>query len=196
MNTPEEDQDQEVDITSPIACNLTVQQARFVDEYLKDPISIKLCAIRAGYGEHSASWVGSKLLRKPHVREAVIARQKARAERLNLSEDRVIEELMKIAFADPHRILKADEEGDVIIDLGGLSREAVAALGEITVVTEKGKKKSKITKFTAIKPADRIAALEKIGKHLGMFKDKVEHSGVLSLEQLVKASLDDKSDGQ
>lgn len=174
--------------------DLTPQQQRFVEEYLIDNSSQTKAAIRAGYSIPSATVSASRLMKDPRVRAAIEEGQAERAKRMGITQDRVLQELMLIAFGNPKDALSKDEDGKITINLDNLTREYAAALGEVTVQIEEGKNKTKRTKFTAVKPSDRLVALEKLGKHLGMFVEKVEHTGVLSLEQLVTESMqEDKS---
>ena len=71
---------------------LTAQQARFVDEYLVDGNGTQ-AAIRAGYSEHSAPQIGSRLLRHPLVAAALAERQTEVGERLDLEATQVLAEL-------------------------------------------------------------------------------------------------------
>jgi phage terminase small subunit len=71
------------------------------------------------------------------------------------------------------------EDGTAYVDLSNLTREQAAAISEI--VTEEyveGRGESaRAVKRVKFKLADKQAALEKLGKVLGMFRDRHEHSG-------------------
>ena len=45
-----------------------------------------------------------------------------------------------------------------------------------------------VTQLRRVKLADKLKALELLARHLGMLKDKVEHSGTVTLEELVLGS--------
>ena len=75
---------------------LDARELRFVDEYLVDLNSTR-AARAAGYLRGNA---GRDLLRRPHVRAAVERRMRERRERLKLSQDYVIERLIKEAECD------------------------------------------------------------------------------------------------
>lgn len=85
---------------------LTPKQKRFVDEYLID-LNATQAAIRAGYSKRTAEWIGPQLLGKTHVSEAVTERMRARELRTEITQDRVLQELAKIAFSDIRRAIKA-----------------------------------------------------------------------------------------
>jgi phage terminase small subunit len=87
---------------------LTERQARFVEEYLQDA-NVRGAARRAGYNE----MVGFRLVRRAEVADAICVGQAARAERMQVSADRVIAELAAIAFSDITRVMSwGGREGD------------------------------------------------------------------------------------
>lgn len=77
---------------------LTAKQDRFVEEYLVD-LNATQAAIRAGYSEKNADKIGPELLGKTRVSEAIQAAIRKRAERVEITQDMVTEELKKIGFA-------------------------------------------------------------------------------------------------
>ena len=80
---------------------MTEKQQRFVEEYLVD-LNGTQAAIRAGYSPRSAHVTAAKNLRNPFIEVAVQTARKLRAERVEISSDRVLDELAGVAFADPH----------------------------------------------------------------------------------------------
>ena len=168
---------------------LTPQQARFVEEYLIDNSSQSKAAIRAGYSIHSAVVNASRLMRQPKIRAAIAEGQAERSKRLGITQDRVLQELALIAFANLKDVVGKNAEGDTDIDMQGMDRNVAAALAEVSISTKGGKTKVRTAKVRLV---DKISALEKLGKHLGMFTEKIEHSGTLSLEQLVSESMSEK----
>lgn len=69
----------------------------FVDEYMKDFNGTR-AAISAGYSARSASSTASDLLRNPKVQKAIDYRKAQRSERLELSTDKIVEEMAQIGF--------------------------------------------------------------------------------------------------
>lgn len=163
---------------------LTEQQLKFIDEYLIDQ-SVGKAAIRAGYKADWACSQGSRLLADPRVKAALAEARKDLGDRLGITPERVLRELALIGFANLKDYVTTDEDGDTDIDLSSLSREQAGALA-IQYEVVKGKHKTKVTK---VKQADKTAALLAIAKYLGMAKETVEHTGKLTLEQLVESSL-------
>lgn len=165
---------------------LNAQQQKFVDEYLLDPTTAKGAAIRAGYEIKNAHNQGSVLLKNPKVREAIEEGQKANAAKMGITQGRILQELALLAFANLKDVFIQNPDGTTTIDLKAIPREVAAALGEISVTQKGGKNPTQVAKAVL---QGKQFALEKLGKHLGMFHDKVEHTGVLTLEQLITESL-------
>ena len=157
---------------------LNDKQRRFVDEYLID-LNATQAAIRAGYSAKTAEQQGFQLLKKTSVSEAVTSRMKDREKRTEITQDRVLQELAKIGFADIRKAVKwgADipvvnpetgevltANGVVLISSNEIDDDTAAAVSEI----------SQTAQGIKIKMHDKKGALVDIGKHLGMFVDRVD----------------------
>lgn len=79
-----------------MAARLTDKQQRFVAEYLID-LNATQAAIRAGYSAKNADKIGSQLLGKTRVSEAIQAEKMARSERTEITQDYVLKKLKEIA---------------------------------------------------------------------------------------------------
>jgi phage terminase small subunit len=134
---------------------LTAKQQRFVDEYLID-LNATQAAIRAGYSKKTAYVIGHENLRKPEIADAIKAKREKVAEKADLSVDWVLNRLRTVA----ERCMQAEP----VLDKRGWP---------VLVETPSGELVPAYT-FQAA-PANR--SLELLGKHLGMFPDKVEHTG-------------------
>ncbi len=171
--------------------NLTARQQRFADEYLVD-LNGKQAAIRAGYSEKTAEAQASRLLSNVKVQHYIQKRKQERVERTEITQDMVLFELAAIAFsnaADYAQVVEREatiqnENGHVIqlFDEDGnpvMYRTVEPVLTEN--LTDRQKRALSVIKKGRdgfeVKPYDKIRALELIGKHIGMFTDKVEVSG-------------------
>ena len=144
---------------------LTAKQKRFIEEYLVD-LNATQAAIRAGYSPHTAREIGCENLSKPHIRARVEKELAERSKRTGINQDRVIRELARIALVNPVDVINMDEA--TIKEMA--SADDTAAILSVKVKkipTEEGT----ITE-REIRIADKIKALELLGKHLGMFTDK------------------------
>lgn len=183
---------------------MTRKQRLFINEYLID-LNATQAAIRAGYSEKAARFIGAENLTKPDLLRYLQKRMDERSKRTEITQDKVLKELAKIAFSngsdfariktEMHKKRLWDDEAEEyvekeveeqfveLIDTDKLPDDKKAAIAEIS------EGKFGIT----VKSCDKVKALELIGKHLGMFKDKVELSGDvnnpyegLTTEQLLK----------
>lgn len=112
---------------------LTAKQQLFVTEYPVD-LNATQAAIRAGYSEHTARFIGAENLTKPNIQEALAEALNARLERVEWTADEILRDLKEIA-----------------------------------------------TNKRGIEVQHRLKAYELGGRHLGMFKDKLEHSGSMGV---------------
>lgn len=142
---------------------LTRKQRRFVEEYLVD-LNATQAALRAGY-KHPDN--GRQLLTKTHVAAAIEQGQSQRAARTEITADRVLKEIAKVAFADVRKVFNAD---GALIKISDLSDEAAACIAGCDLVTM-NKGEGEIEYVAKIKMADKLRALELCGKHLGMFRE-------------------------
>lgn len=78
---------------------LTDKQAAFVDEYLVD-MNASAAARRAGYSEKTAGYIGHENLKKPKIKEKLAKRRAQRQQRTEVTQDMVIEGLLKEARRD------------------------------------------------------------------------------------------------
>jgi len=173
-----------------IVAKLNARQQRFCDEYLID-LNATQAAIRAGYTEKYANTNAPKLLQNTTIQAYIEKRKQDRVERTEITQDMVLYELANIAFsnvADYAGIVEKDvmveHEGTEIpvLDNDGNPVKYRTVEPVLTAdLTENQKRALAVIKKGRdgfeIKTYDKIRALELLGKHLGMFTDKVEVSG-------------------
>lgn len=155
--------------------SLTPKQAAFVREYLVD-LNATQAAIRAGYSARTAAAVGFENLRKPKIALEVEKAQADRAERTQVTADRVLAELAKLAFANLGDYFRLASGHDPVIDLSTATRDQLAALTEITVddYTDGRGEDARDVRRIRIKMADKRGALELLGRHLGLWDAKAD----------------------
>ena len=153
---------------------LTPQQERFVAEYLID-LNGKQAAIRAGYAPRSAEVQASRLLSIAKVREAVAAAQAKRSERVEITADRVLRELGRLAFFDPRRMYRDD---GTPLDVTELPDDVAACIGGIDIVIERtGESAHEVSTVRKYKVTDKFGPLKLLGQHVGLFKRQLELTG-------------------
>ncbi len=124
---------------------MTEKQKRFVEEYLID-LNATAAAKRAGYKNAE---IGRQLITKNNVLSAIQERMRKRGERTELTQDYVLNNLIEIVERCMQRAPVLNMKGEQVHDEDG---------NNLWAFREKGATK----------------ALELLGKHLGMFKDRVE----------------------
>ena len=151
---------------------LTPKEAQFVDQWLIDK-NARRAAIAVGYSERSATKLGWELLQKPHIKKAVKAALDAQQKRTQITADRVLMELASVAFLDPRKIFDESGSPKAITSLDDDTARAISGLDVVSF----GNADSGVGQIQKVRFADKLSALEKIGKHLGMFRDRVEVTG-------------------
>jgi phage terminase small subunit len=110
---------------------------------------------------------------------ALSERQQARAERAEVTADRIVAELALLGFANMADYMRTSSDGDPYLDFSSLTRDQAAALQEVTVddyVDGRGED-ARAVKRVKFRLCDKRAALVDLGRYLGMFPNKHEHTG-------------------
>lgn len=154
--------------------SLTNRQKRFVDEYLID-LNATQAAIRAGYSVHTAKEIGAENLTKPNIRTNIDKALAERSRRTGISADRVLMELAKIGFANITDVANA---ADATVN-DGADRDDTAAIQSIKVKCTPTDKGDIVER--EIKMYDKGKALEQMGRHLGIFNDKMKLEGDVNI---------------
>jgi len=145
---------------------LTRKQRRFVAELLADPgRNAVQAAIRAGYSENTAYTSSSEILAYPHVKAAVEEEDKKIFRRLEITHDKVLQEVATIAFSNMGDYLTDKGDGKFEIDLNKISVQQASVIQDYSV-DEVG-----TTRRVRIRLADKLSALGLLGKHLKLFVD-------------------------
>lgn len=173
---------------------LTPKQKIFVDEYLVDLNATR--AYKVAYPnikkDETAAAAGARLLRNVKVESYVNQKMKEREKRTEITQDKVLKELAKIGFAnatDYARVVEKeyieqvkDEEGNIISEIPKTYKTVEL---EVTDKLDTDKQAAIAgIKMGAngieVKLNDKVKALELIGRHLGMFTEKLEVKGELN----------------
>lgn len=168
---------------------MTPKQAIFVAEYLIDGNAAR-AARMAGYEESSARVTGARLLTNANIAAAIAHGQARAAEKCEVRAERTLRKLAEIAYGDVAELL--DEDGSVLpvprmkegarTLIAGLDIEVTDGPGRVRTVAQK------------VKIADRIRALELLGKYQKLFGDgafgaTVETPGGLPADSTIKIVL-------
>lgn len=162
---------------------LLPKQAAFVAEFLIDGNATQ-AAIRAGYSPKSAHVVCHEILKNPRVaailakkQEEIDARMKVRLDAMELTEERVAQEIARIAFFDPRKMFAADGRPLSIKELDDNTAACISGLEVLEQYEGVGEDRELVGLVKKYKVSDKNAALEKAAKILGMFKKDNEQPG-------------------
>jgi phage terminase small subunit len=145
---------------------LTEKQQRFVDEYLID-LNATQAAIRAGYSVKTANEQGSQNLAKLSIQQAIAEQMAERSKRTGINQDRVVLELAKIALVKMTDIV--DSQGRIKSDA---SPDDLACIESVKYKESESDTGSSVER--EVKIASKLKALELLGRHLGMWNDKLD----------------------
>lgn len=148
-----------------MARRMTDKQKRFVEEYLVDLNATQAC-IRAGYKVENARQTATENLSKPYIAEEIERAMAERSKRTGINQDRVIQELARIAFVKITDVV--DASGEVRRDA---SDDDLACIESIKVKDSDNQFGGSCEREVKLSP--KLKALELLGKHLGMWNDKL-----------------------
>ena len=144
---------------------LTPKQQRFVEEYLID-LNLTKAAVRAGYSEKTARQIGSENLSKPAIQEAIAEAKRDRSEATKIDAEYVLQGAVELfeRCMQHVRPAKNPKTGKPLFDDDGNA-------------------------LYVFNPSGAARALELVGKHvdIGAFKDRLEISGGISLDERLQA---------
>lgn len=155
---------------------ITPKIARFVEEYLKD-LNGAGAAVRAGYSERSAKQRAAELLARDDVQAAIAAAQAARSQRTEIDQDYVLARMVEIDQMDVLDIMTDDMALKPVKDWPRVWRQYLSGFDLAEMFEGRGDEREMVGIMKKIKWPDKIKNLELLGRHLGMFKDKVEVTG-------------------
>lgn len=130
---------------------LTPKQQRFVDEYIIDLNATQAC-IRAGYSEKTAKEIGAENLTKPNIQQAIQQAMNERQQRTQIDQDYVINTIVET--------IERCKQAKPVVDSRGEPVFIESADGDVVPAY----------KFDA---SNVLKGAELLGRHLGMFNDKL-----------------------
>lgn len=135
-----------------------VRRALFVEAYLTNGMNATKAAIACGLSRKTATSSGQRMLKRPDIAAMVAERARTIVTEARLSTERWARELASIAHFDPGELYRPD---GTLIPLRELPEHVRRAIASVEPASHGGVK---------IKFWDKLAALDKIGKHLGLLK--------------------------
>lgn len=138
-----------------MAVKLTDKQRAFCAEYIVD-LNATQAAIRAGYKEKTARFIGCENLSKPNIQTTIQSFMDAREKRTFMTADDVLQGI--------ERNIRRCEQGEPVIDRNG---------DPVLVETEDGS----IAPAWKYDPTNALKGYDLLGKHHKLFTEKQEIAG-------------------
>jgi len=145
--------------------DLSEKQIIFAKEYLVC-MNATESAIKAGYSKKTAHSQGCRLLKNVKVKSYVEQCLQERASKLDITPNRILEELGSIAFFNINNIF----DGDRIKSINELPKEVARAISSIKLRKEKIDGDDIPSEVMEIKANDKLKAIEMLMRYLGMFE--------------------------
>lgn len=164
---------------------LTTKQGLFVKEYIIDFNATRAYQKVYGGGYNNARTNGNKLLTNPDIKEAVDKAISKASKRAAVKQEDIVAELAKIGLADINDFVTVENGVTRVKDSKDWPKDKSGAVVSI----KEGRN------GIEIKLADKNKGLELLGKHLGMYLERTEHSGtvgVKTVEEYLKDVTGDK----
>lgn len=159
--------------TSRKPTKLNPKQERFVAEYSGNATE---AAKKAGYSARSAKQTAAELMANPLVAAAIAAKMARLTSKHEVTSERIIAELARIAFLDPRKVMSWGPDGVRFARSDELTDDEAACVVEASeTVTEAGG-------TIRVKLADKLGALSLLAKIQGLLVDRVKVDGTATLE--------------
>jgi len=145
---------------------LNERQKRFANEYIID-FNATQAAIRAGYSKQTAYSQGHDLLKHPEIKKFINSVKEKVIKKLEISQERTITEMGRIAYMDPRKLFNANGSPKAIHQLDD---DTAATISSIEFETKKIKGKT-TSRVSRIRFWDKNKPLEMLGKHFKIYED-------------------------
>jgi phage terminase small subunit len=157
---------------------LNAKQRRFIDEYLID-LNATAAYKRAGYRAtgNAAEVNAARLLRHAKVKAIVDERMAARSNSTQITADRVLREIARVAFLDIRGYYRADGSLKSPHELTDDQAAALASVESFEEFEGVGDSRCKSGDVRKIKMWDKMRALIELSKHLGLAPERHEVTG-------------------
>lgn len=155
---------------------MTEKQKIFCDEYLKDFNATR--AYKVAYPsckkDETANAASSRLLRNVNVKNYIEQKKEKLKSKMEISQERVLQEMARIAFGDVRKLYNESGGLKNIQDLDDDTAAIITSIESTEEFDGYGQDREQIGYTKKVKMADKTKALDMLGKYFGMFKEKVE----------------------
>jgi phage terminase small subunit len=163
-----------------MADNLTLKQERFAQKYVE--LGNASEAYRQVYDvsamkPETVNRTAKELFDNHKITARIEELQALALKRHQVTVDRVVAEYAKLAFLDVRKVFTDDGDVKPIHEIDDDTAAAIAGIDVEAVFEGSGKDRERVGTLKKIKLADKKAALDSLGKYLGMFVEKTEITG-------------------
>ena len=152
---------------------ITAQQQVFVKHYVTYCNATR-AALKAGYSVKGADSMGCQLLRNPKVKAAIDAGLKAKFQRADITAERIILEMFRLATSDLSKAYNDDGSLKHPKEMPEDVRRAISGIDVDYIWEGTGREREKIGETKKLKFFDKNKALEMLGKHFRLMTDSIE----------------------
>lgn len=160
------------------------KQELFCQEYLID-LNATAAAGRAGYKDFNS---GRQLIAKNNVSDRIAYLMSLRSQRTEVKQDRVLEELADIAFSNFTDLARWDGEYLTFTPSDELNLSAQRSVKAVKLkrTTRSDDNGETVTVEMEMSQHDKLSALDKLCKHLGMYRPEEGSGRTSGLDALVE----------
>ena len=153
----------------------------FVEAYIVNGGNGKQAAIAAGFAPKAAAQQASRLLTDANVSHLIRERRQQIAEKMELTTERTLREVARLAYFDPRKLLDNTGRPKALSELDDDTAAAIAGIEVVDKFDDAAPGTKERLPSTVIKYrlADKNAALDKAMKHLGLFKEDNKQKSLL-----------------
>lgn len=153
---------------------MTERQRIFARIIAADPEeNITKAALSAGCTPKSAHVVGFRWLKLDKVQDEIARIRSQKVIKLDISAEKVLRELARLAFLDPRKLFAEDGSLKPINELDDDTAAAIAGVEYEKLFEHFGKGQAKhVGTTTKVKLINKTAALEMLGKYLKLFQEQ------------------------
>ncbi len=181
----------------------TEKEWRFVLNYPRCKMNGTRAAILAGYAESGAPQQAQRLLKKAHVKKALEEWLAKINEDIDISAERVLQEIAKLAFANMGDYVTVQDDGTALVDFSALTPREMAAIQEISteeyVEGQTQEDPGRNVRKIRFKLGDKKGSLELLARYHKLLTDRLEltgkNGGPVTLRTLDKVLDDQDGDG-
>jgi len=127
--------------------------------------------------ERTAEVEGSKLLRKPEIVAIIAERTKALQEKLEITTERVLQEVARVGYFDVRKLYKEDGSLKKPHELDDHTAAAISGIDVEDLFEGRGEDREHIGYLRKYRTSRKTEALRDLMKHLGLFEADREQLG-------------------